>query len=60
MSGRITCETAAQCEEIARIQEALLLDAVVWTVIGVIALTIAFQIYQMRRESAADTPEVTE
>jgi predicted lysophospholipase L1 biosynthesis ABC-type transport system permease subunit len=55
MSGRITCETAAQCEKLARIQESLLLDAVVWTVIGVIAITIAFQIYQMRRESPPDT-----
>lgn len=44
---RIECETATQCEQFAQMMEAAVVDAVVWTTVGVVALVVLHRIYTL-------------
>jgi hypothetical protein len=47
--SRISCETAAQCERIAQLQETWMVDIVIWTVLGLVLIVVLLQLYQNRR-----------
>jgi len=47
--SRISCVNETACREIAQLQEALVVDAITWTVVGVVAIAVVSQIVGVRR-----------